>query len=76
MLDWEEEGIPSTAIREISILREIKHDNVVPVLEVLFNHKTPTKIYVVFEYLDFDLRAFFKSYKQPCPLMMAKVSKF
>lgn len=28
-LESEEEGIPSTAIREVSILRELKHDNIV-----------------------------------------------
>lgn len=28
-LESEEEGIPSTAIREVSILRELKHENIV-----------------------------------------------
>jgi len=28
-LESEEEGVPSTAIREISLLRELKHPNVV-----------------------------------------------
>jgi serine/threonine protein kinase len=28
-LETEEEGVPSTAIREISLLRELKHPNVV-----------------------------------------------
>ena len=28
-LDQEEEGVPSTAIREISLLKELKHDNIV-----------------------------------------------
>lgn len=28
-LDGEDEGVPSTAIREISLLRELRHNNVV-----------------------------------------------
>jgi serine/threonine protein kinase len=28
-LDAEDEGIPSTAIREISLLKELRHDNIV-----------------------------------------------
>jgi|TARA_B100000405_G_C16686109_1_gene411083 cyclin-dependent kinase 2 len=28
-LDQEEEGVPSTAIREISLLKELKHENIV-----------------------------------------------
>ena len=28
-LDSEEEGVPSTAIREISLLKELKHPNIV-----------------------------------------------
>ena len=28
-LESEEEGVPSTAIREISVLKELQHDNVV-----------------------------------------------
>ena len=29
LLDTEDEGIPSTSIREISILRELKHPNII-----------------------------------------------
>ncbi len=28
-LEQEEEGVPSTAIREISLLKELNHDNIV-----------------------------------------------
>lgn len=28
-LEQEEEGVPSTALREISLLKELRHDNVV-----------------------------------------------
>lgn len=49
----EEEGIPSTAIREISLLKEINHKNVVRLLDVIH---TSTKLTLVFEYCDNDLK--------------------
>uniref|UniRef100_A0A0A9YBD1 cyclin-dependent kinase n=1 Tax=Lygus hesperus TaxID=30085 RepID=A0A0A9YBD1_LYGHE len=50
-LDAEDEGIPPTAIREISILREIQHPNVVSLKDVI---TFDGKLYLVFEYLDND----------------------
>ena len=52
-LDQDEEGVPSTAIREISLLKELRHENVVSLLEVIHEE---TKLYLVFEYLDLDLK--------------------
>jgi len=52
-LERDEEGVPSTAIREVALLKEIKCDNVVDLLEVIH---TETKLYLVFEYLDQDLK--------------------
>lgn len=52
-LDNEEEGIPCTAVREISLLRELRHDNVVKLLDILHTEK---KLTLVFEYLDSDLK--------------------
>jgi hypothetical protein len=34
-LDHEDEGIPSTAIREISLLKTLKHPNIVSLREVI-----------------------------------------
>ena len=34
-LESEDEGIPSTAIREISLLKELKHPNIVSLHEVV-----------------------------------------
>ncbi|VDI80995.1 Hypothetical predicted protein, partial [Mytilus galloprovincialis] len=59
-LDAESEGVPSTAIREISLLKELDHPTVVRLLDVVHSEK---KLYLVFEYLNQDL----KKYMDSCP---------
>jgi len=54
-LETESEGVPSTAIREISLLKELDHPNVVSLIDVIHTNK---KLYLVFEYIDMDLRKF------------------
>ncbi|XP_075922263.1 cyclin-dependent kinase 2-like isoform X2 [Petromyzon marinus] len=51
----ETEGVPSTAIREISLLRELNHPNIVRLLTIIHSEK---KLYLVFELLDQDLKKF------------------
>jgi len=51
-LQAEEEGIPSTAIREISLLKELQHVNIVKLLDVIHTDK---KLTLVFEFLEQDL---------------------
>jgi len=52
-LESEDEGIPSTAIREIALLKELQHPNIVKLVNVLHTDK---KLTLVFEYLDQDLK--------------------
>lgn len=52
-LNRESEGIPSTALREIALLRELDHENVVCLLDVIHADK---KLYLVFEYMEMDLK--------------------
>jgi serine/threonine protein kinase len=59
-LESEEEGVPSTAIREISVLKELHHENVVRLLDVVHNDN---KLYLVFEFLDLDLKRYMDSVK-------------
>lgn len=54
-LETESEGVPSTAIREISLLKELDHPNIVKLLDVVHSEK---KLYLVFEYLNKDLKKF------------------
>ena len=54
-LESEEEGVPSTAIREISLLKELQHPNIVGLEDVLMHD---SKLYLVFEYLSMDLKKY------------------
>jgi len=54
-LEAEDEGIPSTAIREISILKELQHCNIVRLHDVIHTDK---KLTLVFEFLEEDLKKF------------------
>jgi cyclin-dependent kinase len=54
-LEAEDEGIPSTAIREISLLKELQHENIVRLCDVVHTEK---KLTLVFEYLDQDLKKY------------------
>ncbi len=49
----EEEGIPSTAIREISLLKECKQENIIHLIDVIH---TKTKLTLIFEYCETDLK--------------------
>lgn len=49
----ETEGVPSTAIREITLLKELEHPAVVQLLDVVH---ADDKLYMVFEYLNMDLK--------------------
>jgi serine/threonine protein kinase len=59
LLETEEEGIPSTAIREISLLKELSdHPNIVKLKDVLYQRN---KLYLIFEYLEQDLKQYMDS---------------
>eukprot|EP00735_Rhodelphis_limneticus_P010229 TRINITY_DN294_c0_g1::TRINITY_DN294_c0_g1_i1::g.1614::m.1614 TRINITY_DN294_c0_g1::TRINITY_DN294_c0_g1_i1::g.1614 ORF type:complete len:295 (+),score=81.35,sp/P93101/CDC2_OXYRB/75.17/5e-164,Pkinase/PF00069.20/2.5e-79,Pkinase_Tyr/PF07714.12/2.7e-32,Kinase-like/PF14531.1/6.8,Kinase-like/PF14531.1/0.00085,Kdo/PF06293.9/0.0018,APH/PF01636.18/3.5e+02,APH/PF01636.18/0.032,Choline_kinase/PF01633.15/0.24 TRINITY_DN294_c0_g1_i1:64-948(+) len=57
-LESEEEGVPSTAIREISLLKELQHVNIVRLRDVIHSEN---KLYLVFEFLDQDLKKYMDS---------------
>ena len=70
-LESEDEGIPSTAIREIALLKELQHPNIVRLVNVLH---TDRKLTLVFEYLDQDLKKLLDNCVQPLDQLQIKVS--
>lgn len=54
-LEAEDEGIPSTAIREISLLKLLEHSNIVRLHDVVHSD---TQLTLVFEFLDQDLKKY------------------
>ncbi|KAL5484677.1 hypothetical protein EMCRGX_G021217 [Ephydatia muelleri] len=54
-LESEEEGVPSTAVREISLLKELEHPNIV-LLEGILHQDN--KLYLVFEFMQMDLKKY------------------
>lgn len=57
-LDDEDDGVPSSALREICLLKELKHRNIIRLLDVLHGEN---KLTLVFEYCDQDLKKYFDS---------------
>ena len=68
-LENEEEGIPSTAIREISILKQMNHMGIVKLIETINGEK---KLYLIFEFLDYDLKKFLDAKGAPLPMNLVK----
>lgn len=52
------QGVPSSALREICLLKELKHKNIVRLYDVLHSDK---KLVLVFEHCDQDLKKYFDS---------------
>ncbi|KAF8381295.1 hypothetical protein PRIPAC_70437, partial [Pristionchus pacificus] len=54
-LDRDDEGVPSTCIREISLLKGLNHTNIVRLYDVI-HRENEMKLFLVFEYIDQDLK--------------------
>ncbi|XP_058788741.1 cyclin-dependent kinase 2 [Phymastichus coffea] len=68
-LETESEGVPSTAIREISLLKELAHPNVIQLLDVVQGEK---HLYLVFEFLQQDLKKLLDSLKTGLSVPLVK----
>ncbi|KAK3173443.1 hypothetical protein OEA41_006772 [Lepraria neglecta] len=45
-------GVPITALREISILRSLKHNNIINVIDVAVGEQAMDEVYMVMEYAE------------------------
>jgi len=61
-LETEEEGIPSTTLREISTLRALRHQNIVELRDVLHQDG---RLYLIFEFVDKDLKKYMDAVSGP-----------
>ena len=68
-LESEEEGVPCTAIREISLLLNLNHPCIVRLFEVVHEDTTLT---LVFEYCDQDLKKFMDENGGKCAMPVLK----
>jgi len=72
-LDSEADGVPSTAIREISLLKELDHINIVKLLDIIH---AENKLFLVFEYLNQDLKKYMDMYTNKNGLPLAVVKSY
>ncbi|KAL3990842.1 Cyclin-dependent kinase 2 [Acanthocheilonema viteae] len=68
------EGVPGTCLREVSILKELTHPNIVQIHDVIPSDGCK-KIYMIFEHIDYDLKMLIEKL-QPKPLPMLYVKSF
>lgn len=68
-LEQEEEGIPATSMREVSILSDLQHPNIVSLKEVINNSQ---QLVLVFEFLDKDLKKYIETQRHPMNPMLIK----
>lgn len=60
-----DEGITSASLKEISSLKNLKHINIISMLDVYFDRKAET-CSVVMEHMELDLEGYIESLDQPC----------
>nr|CAB3483461.1 unnamed protein product [Digitaria exilis] len=78
-LPEDDEGVPPTALREVSLLRMLSQDpHVVRLLDLKqgVNKEGQTILYLVFEYMDTDLKKFIRSHRssrEKIPALTVKI---
>jgi len=60
----EKEGFPKTSLREIKILTQLKHPNLLHAREIVVGSSLDS-VFIVFEFLDHDLRRLMMAMKSP-----------
>lgn len=72
----EKEGFPITAIREIKLLRDLNHENIIDLREVVSSREEDKgrkgDVYIVFEFMDHDLMGLTDTAQCNFPVSMVK----
>ena len=55
MADLSQEGFPLAALREIGVLLELQHPNIIPVREMVVGDSTD-EVYMAMDYMQHDLK--------------------
>jgi len=68
LMDNEKEGFPITAMREVRILQQLRHDNIVNLIEICRSkastvNRFKSTFYLVFDFCDHDLAGLLSNYK-------------
>jgi len=67
--NFEREGVPTTVLREICLLRELTHPHIVNLKDIVV---TERRLYLIFEFVESDLRKFIRAQEGPIPAMQVK----
>jgi len=57
----EDEGIPATTIREVSLLRALSHPNIIALYACITDIANINQLYLVFEYMEMDLKKYMET---------------
>ncbi|KAH7826340.1 putative CDK5 [Monocercomonoides exilis] len=68
-LESDEEGVPSTTIREIALLKELHHPNIINLRDVINADK---KLTLIFDYCDFDVKKYTESKHRKVEMIIVK----
>lgn len=63
-MEHKDEGLPSTALREIAVLKELNHEGIVKLIDVLHG-RDGQKLFMIFEYFNIDLRVYMDRKRVP-----------
>lgn len=68
-----QEGLPFTAIREVSLLRGLKHANIIQLFQIIHQ---PHALILVFEFMKTDLSKYMEKYKTGLDLFRTRILLF
>jgi serine/threonine protein kinase len=70
-MEHKDEGLPTTSLREIAVLKELDHEGIVKLIDILHG-KDGCKLIMVFEYFNIDLRIYLDRKRMALPLENVK----